>query len=93
MENKKMDEMGAIVKAMGQVLKNDPNAPPALRAGIKVADAVQDLTDTAQRLWTAALALYKAEDVEGLQEIEQYASLVAEGIRQFLAATGSGGAP
>lgn len=92
MENRKMDEMAAIAKAMGQVLKNNPNTPPALRAGIKAGDAVHELIDAAQGLFTAALKLHKAEDVEGLQEIEQYATLVAEGIRQFLAATG-GGAP
>lgn len=67
-------------------LRRDPACPSYIIASLDVARAVQGLCETAKGLIDVCDPLIDAEKTGVIREIEQYAKLVTEGIKQYLAA-------
>jgi hypothetical protein len=86
-ENKgRREARDELCRAIELLIDTDPNAPSEIRAGMKVAQAVRALHETANELIDLCRELVDAGDVGHLRELEQYAKLVTQGIRQYLAA-------
>ena len=90
MENEKMprDLMRALSDFFAKEMENDPECPAHLLAGLHAGQAVRDLHEMANGLIDALHEFVDVEDTETIREIEQYAKLVTEGIRQYLASIG-----
>ena len=93
MENKEKMSREArddLYHAIESLIGSDPDMPFEIRAGIKVASAVRALHEQVNKLLELFQDLVDIEDIGHLQELEQYAKLVTEGIRQYLAAINYG---
>ena len=89
MENKekmKREISDELCRLIEETMESDPNCPEEILAGLKVAQAVRALHETANELIDFCRELVDAEDVGHPRELEQYAKLVTQGIRQYLAA-------
>lgn len=82
------DLMRALSDSFAKEMENDPECPAHLLTGLRAGLAVRDLHEMANGLIDALHAFVDAEDTEAMREIEQYAKLVTEGIRQYLASIG-----
>lgn len=89
MENKEKmkraisDELCRIIEAD---LRNDPNCPAAIKAGLNAVKALRALDEASSDMVRYLNELVRVDDVGHVKELEQYVKLVTTGIRQYLAA-------
>lgn len=82
-----------ICKMIEADLRSDPQCPPYILAGLDVAKAVKGLHNTALELVELCHVFVEAENEVVIREIEQYARLVTEGIKQYVLTVRAGGTP
>ncbi|MBQ8340051.1 MAG: hypothetical protein IJX39_04590 [Clostridia bacterium] len=94
MENKekmRREVRDEFCRILEKDLRNDPNCPQEILAGVDVLKAADTLRKEVINLCDAANNFVHAGNVGALRELEQYVKLVTTGIKQYLAAINGGG--